>query len=92
MGGRHRDPVRPLAFGRGRWLLLPGCRVETPGLGVEGQGQWVLGEMLALECGSPVMGLGSERWARWALWETVVASVALIGGQSGLLGMSQAGQ
>ena len=59
---------------------------------VGGQGQWVPGELLALVCGSPVMGLGGERWARWELWAMLVASVALIGGQSGLLGMSQAGQ
>ena len=64
----------------------------TPGLGVEGQGQWVLGELLALVCGSPVVELGSERWAPWVLWATVVASVALIGEPSDLRGTSQAGQ
>ena len=47
--------------------------------GGRGQGQWVLGELLALVCGSPVVELGSERWALSVMWVTVVASVALIG-------------
>ena len=64
----------------------------TPDLGVEVQGRWVLGELLALVCGSPLVELGSERWALWVLWATVVASVALIGEPSDLLGTSQAGQ
>ena len=63
-----------------------------PGLEVEGQGQWVLGELLALVRGGPVVGLGSGRWAHWALWATVVVSVALIGEPSDLLGTSPAGQ
>ena len=47
--------------------------METPGLGVEVQGQWVLGVWVALVCGNPLVELGSERWA------LSVASVALIG-------------
>ena len=52
----------------------------------------MLGELLALVCGRPVMGLGGERWARGELRSMVVASVALIGGQAGLRGMLQSGQ
>ena len=48
--------------------------METPGLGVEVQGQW-----MALVCRNPLVELGSERWALSVLWVTVVASVALIG-------------
>ena len=51
----------------------------TPGLGVEVQGQWVLGALVALVCGNPLVGLCSERWALSVMWVTVVASVALIG-------------
>ena len=92
MGGHHIDPVRPPAFGRGRWLLLPGCRVGTSGLVAGGQGQWVPGGLLALVWGNPVMGLGCERRARRELGLMVVASVALIGGQAGWRGMSQSSQ
>ena len=92
VGGHHRDPVRPLAFGRGRWLLLLGCHVGTSGLVAGGQGQWVPGGLLALVWGNPVMGLGCERWARGELGLMVVASAALNGGQAGLRGMAQAGQ
>jgi hypothetical protein len=53
--------------------------METPGLGVEVQGQWVLGVWVALVCGNPLVELGSERWALSVMWVTVVASVALIG-------------
>ena len=92
MGGRHRDPVQPLAFERGPWLLLLGCHVETSGLVAGGQRQWVAVGLLALVWGNPVMGLGCERWARGELGLMVVASVALIGGQAGLRGMAPASQ
>ena len=59
-----------------------------PGLEVEGQGQWVLGEWLALVCGSPGVELGSGRWVLWVLWVTVVASVAMTGEPSDLRGTS----
>ena len=39
----------------------------TPGLGVEVQGQWVLGALVALVCGNPLVELGSERWALWVM-------------------------
>ena len=82
MGGHRRDPVRPLAFGRGQWLPLLGCHVETSGLVAEGQGQLVPGDLLALVWWGLVMELGLM----------VVASVALTGVPSDLRGTAQAGQ
>ena len=63
-----------------------------PGLGAEGQVQWVLGELLALVCGSPVVELGSGRLALWVLLAAVEASVALAGEPPDLRGTSQADQ
>ena len=84
MDGHRRDPVRPLVFGRGQWLLLRGCHVETSGLVAGEQGQWVPGGLLALVRGNPVTGLGCERWARGELELMVVASAALNGGRAGV--------
>ena len=50
------------------------------------------GDLLALVCGSPLMGLGGERWARGELRSMVVASAAWNEGQVGLRGMAPAGQ
>jgi hypothetical protein len=53
--------------------------METPGLGVEVHGPWVLGVWAAPVWKNPLVELGSERWALSVLLVTVVASVALIG-------------
>ena len=92
MGGHHRDPVRPLAFERGQWLRLLGCHVETSGLVAGGPEQWVSGGLLALVWGSPVTGLGCERWAREKVELMLVTSAALSWDQAGLRGMAPAGQ
>ena len=92
MGGHHRDPVRPLAFGRGRWLLLLGCHVEMSGLVAGGPGQWVSDGLLALVWGNPVTGQGCKGWAREELELMLVTSAVLNWVQAGLRGMAPVGQ